>query len=54
MAPGPIVEDLDPVEDRGCRLGAGLPFLRVQQLGLQSRPERFDHVVVEGVASCAQ
>ena len=47
MAPGAIVEDLAPVEDRGGQFGAGLPFPGNQQLGLHTRPESFDHCIVE-------
>ncbi len=50
---GPVVEDLDLVEDGGRQFDAGLPPLSVEELGLHPTPETLDHGVVERVADAA-
>ena len=54
MAPLAIVKHLDPVEDRGGELDAGLPFSGVEELGLQASPKGLDHGIVVCVANGAQ
>ena len=45
-----VVKDLEVVEQGGAELDSRLPFLAVEQLGLQPGPEGLDERVVVGVS----
>lgn len=47
-----MVEDLDVLEYGFCLLDSTTPALLVEQLGLQSRPERLNQPIVLPVARC--
>ena len=54
VAAGSVVKDLQISEEGGRQLKPGLPFLAVEQLGLEAGPERLDDGIVERVADGAQ